>query len=199
MASAPVPRRSRWQAKAASQPELFSRFPEVVTGEDPELKRGKVQAGKSARWHTPTSFTSRRCCGGHGGHLVPWSLFVSHTFTPGSSPVSACFLVIPIRHPNRSPRFALKPHPDIFLLAMQRMNARLGLGLEPRECIVYEDSEYGMQAGQAAGMHTFVIPDPNFTAEERKVRFGEGNILDRIDAADLAALGLPALAEEQPT
>ena len=39
-----------------------------------------------------------------------------------------------------------KPFPDIYLKAAEL------LGLEPRECIVFEDSPTGAQAGIAAGM-----------------------------------------------
>jgi HAD superfamily hydrolase (TIGR01509 family) len=41
-----------------------------------------------------------------------------------------------------------KPHPDLFLLAAST------LGVEPRECIVIEDSATGVTAGLAAGMLT---------------------------------------------
>jgi beta-phosphoglucomutase len=41
-----------------------------------------------------------------------------------------------------------KPFPDIYLLAAQR------LGVEPRNCIVFEDSPVGAAAGKAAGMRT---------------------------------------------
>lgn len=46
-----------------------------------------------------------------------------------------------------------KPFPDIFLLASER------LGLEPAECIVFEDSKNGVKAGHAAGCYTIMIPD----------------------------------------
>lgn len=39
-----------------------------------------------------------------------------------------------------------KPEPDVFLLAAERMGAR------PSACLVYEDSDLGIQAAQAAGM-----------------------------------------------
>jgi HAD superfamily hydrolase (TIGR01509 family) len=41
---------------------------------------------------------------------------------------------------------APKPAPDIFLTAAQR------LGMEPYRCIVYEDSDLGIQGAIAAGM-----------------------------------------------
>lgn len=39
-----------------------------------------------------------------------------------------------------------KPEPDLFLLAAQQM------GVAPSECIVYEDSDLGLEAAQRAGM-----------------------------------------------
>lgn len=41
-----------------------------------------------------------------------------------------------------------KPHPDIFLCAAER------LGVNPRNCIVFEDSFAGVEAARAAGMRT---------------------------------------------
>ncbi|MFJ8842356.1 HAD family hydrolase [Streptomyces cyaneofuscatus] len=42
-----------------------------------------------------------------------------------------------------------KPAPDLFLHAAQRM------GVRPEACAVVEDSQYGLQAARAAGMHAF--------------------------------------------
>ena len=39
-----------------------------------------------------------------------------------------------------------KPSPDIFLLASER------LGVKPKDCLVYEDSDEGLQASLTAGM-----------------------------------------------
>jgi len=39
-----------------------------------------------------------------------------------------------------------KPAPDLFLLAAERM------GVEPYKCIVYEDSDAGLEAARRAGM-----------------------------------------------
>jgi len=39
-----------------------------------------------------------------------------------------------------------KPHPEVFLRAADQ------LGIEPRFCVVFEDSYTGVQAGLAAGM-----------------------------------------------
>ena len=42
-----------------------------------------------------------------------------------------------------------KPAPDLFLHAASRM------GTEPADCVVVEDSRYGVQAARAAGMDVF--------------------------------------------
>jgi HAD superfamily hydrolase (TIGR01509 family) len=46
-----------------------------------------------------------------------------------------------------------KPNPDIYLLAVKK------LGLNPEECIAFEDSENGARAAIAAGLKVVVVPD----------------------------------------
>jgi beta-phosphoglucomutase family hydrolase len=47
-----------------------------------------------------------------------------------------------------------KPAPDAFLLAAAR------LGVAPEDCLVFEDSELGIQAAKAAGMASVLVPTP---------------------------------------
>ena len=47
-----------------------------------------------------------------------------------------------------------KPAPDIFLAAAQ------DLGAPPAECLVFEDSPFGVEAARAAGMQVIALPDP---------------------------------------
>ena len=42
-----------------------------------------------------------------------------------------------------------KPHPDLFLEAAKRMS------VSPSQCVVIEDSEVGVEAARAGGMHCF--------------------------------------------
>ena len=49
--------------------------------------------------------------------------------------------------------FGGKPSPDLFLLASER------LGIEPEDCLVFEDSEHGVIGAVAAGMSAVVVPD----------------------------------------
>lgn len=46
-----------------------------------------------------------------------------------------------------------KPEPDLFLETAAR------LGVQPPECVVLEDSEYGLQAARHAGMTPILVPD----------------------------------------
>jgi HAD superfamily hydrolase (TIGR01509 family) len=45
-----------------------------------------------------------------------------------------------------------KPHPEPYLCAVER------LGVDPRRCLVIEDSERGLRAATAAGLACWVIP-----------------------------------------
>jgi beta-phosphoglucomutase family hydrolase len=47
-----------------------------------------------------------------------------------------------------------KPHPEPFLLAADR------LGVNPKDCLVFEDTEMGIQAATAAGMASVRVPAP---------------------------------------
>ena len=48
-----------------------------------------------------------------------------------------------------------KPAPDGFLLAAER------LGVEPRDCLVFEDTELGIEAATSAGMASVRVPMPS--------------------------------------
>jgi HAD superfamily hydrolase (TIGR01509 family) len=47
-----------------------------------------------------------------------------------------------------------KPHPEAFLLAASK------LGVDPESCLVFEDTEMGIQAATSAGMFSVKIPPP---------------------------------------
>ncbi|MDB6118587.1 MAG: yqaB 1, partial [Verrucomicrobiaceae bacterium] len=44
-----------------------------------------------------------------------------------------------------------KPAPDMFLLAAERM------GVNPKDCLVFEDGQSGLDAAKAAGMETVFV------------------------------------------
>jgi pseudouridine-5'-monophosphatase len=65
-----------------------------------------------------------------------------------------------------------KPAPDIFFVAAER------LGMQPEDCVVFEDSVLGVEAVKNAGMGAVAVPDARMdTNDFNKADF----ILDRID------------------
>ena len=58
-----------------------------------------------------------------------------------------------------------KPHPEGFLLALQKLNKTCRPPIAANECIVIEDSHWGLQAGKAAGMHTIAVTN-SYDAEK---------------------------------
>jgi HAD superfamily hydrolase (TIGR01509 family) len=55
---------------------------------------------------------------------------------------------------------AAKPAPDIFLVAARR------LGVDPKDCLVFEDSPFGVTAAKAAGMYAVAVPDSHMPIEQ---------------------------------
>lgn len=66
-----------------------------------------------------------------------------------------------------------KPAPDVFLLAAKR------LGVEPRDCYIFEDSPNGIRAGYSAGMKCIGVPDlADFDSEVKALMTAELTSLD---------------------
>ena len=67
-----------------------------------------------------------------------------------------------------------KPNPDIFLAALESVNvgcrARREREVKPEECLVFEDSVPGVEAGRRAGMRIVWVPHPElFGVMENRV------------------------------
>jgi pseudouridine-5'-monophosphatase len=65
-----------------------------------------------------------------------------------------------------------KPAPDIYLLALQSLNSTT-VGSDkkpilPEECLVFEDSVIGVEAGRRAGMRVVWVPHPDMAVEYRE-------------------------------
>ena len=50
-----------------------------------------------------------------------------------------------------------KPDPEGFLLAMERLGKKMNEPVIPGQCVVIEDSHWGLEAGRAAGMRTVAV------------------------------------------
>ena len=61
-----------------------------------------------------------------------------------------------------------KPAPDIYLVALQSLNSAadaMEKAILPEECLVFEDSVVGVEAGRRAGMRVVWVPHKDVLAE----------------------------------
>ena len=58
-----------------------------------------------------------------------------------------------------------KPDPEGFLLTLQRLNENREEAITGNQCIVIEDSHWGLEAAKAAGMHTIAVTN-SYDAEQ---------------------------------
>lgn len=68
-----------------------------------------------------------------------------------------------------------KPNPEIYLTAMNRM------GLSSHECMVIEDSPYGLEAGKNAGMVTVARRDDHFGLDQSRADYIVDSLSDLSD------------------
>ncbi|KAI1090275.1 HAD-like protein [Rostrohypoxylon terebratum] len=89
-----------------------------------------------------------------------------------------------------------KPLPDIYLLALKTINDSLGEGEEPitpEECLVFEDSVPGVEAGRRAGMRVVWCPHPmlkkEYEGREPEILAGRMGEAGQIDVHQLGEIG----------
>jgi len=80
-----------------------------------------------------------------------------------------------------------KPHPEGFLLALQKLNKTCHPPIAANECIVIEDSHWGLQAGKAAGMHTIAVTN-SYDAEQLTIAEKIVTHLNKLTINDLQQL-----------
>lgn len=95
----------------------------------------------------------------------------------------------------RIPKGRGKPAPDIYLLALRMINESLSAGEKPvtaEECLVFEDSVLGVEAGRRAGMRVVWAPHPelavHYQGKEREIlaaRTGDGGLEDLHELGEL--------------
>lgn len=89
-----------------------------------------------------------------------------------------------------------KPLPDIFLLALKTINDSLPQGetpITPEECLVFEDSVPGVEAGRRAGMRVIWCPHPmlkkEFAGREEDVLAGRTGEAGDVDLHQVGEVG----------
>ncbi|KAK4466196.1 HAD-like domain-containing protein [Cladorrhinum samala] len=88
-----------------------------------------------------------------------------------------------------------KPLPDIYLLALKTINDSLPDGekpITPEECLVFEDSVPGVEAGRRAGMRVVWVPHPmlkkEYEGREGEVLAGQTKEAGEIDLHQLGEI-----------
>ncbi|KAI1075754.1 HAD-like protein [Whalleya microplaca] len=88
-----------------------------------------------------------------------------------------------------------KPLPDIYFLALKTINDSLELGekpITPEECLVFEDSVPGVEAGRRAGMRVVWCPHPmlkkEYEGREREILAGKMGEAGGVDEHHLGEL-----------
>lgn len=77
-----------------------------------------------------------------------------------------------------------KPHPEGFLLALKKLTERLSGSLTAKQCIVIEDSHWGLKAAKAADMHAIAVTN-TYDADQLA---GADKVVDRLDRLTLPDL-----------
>jgi len=80
-----------------------------------------------------------------------------------------------------------KPNPEGFLLALQRLNEERENPILADECIVIEDSHWGLEAAKAAGMHTIAVTN-SYAADQLAMAEKIVTRLDELSIGDLRRL-----------
>ncbi len=174
---------------------------------------------KLKRAHTKTS-GSGRLSPGRGNHKVRLAVATSShgkNFEIKTARMKDMFSTFPERHiivgdDCRIPKGRGKPLPDIYLLALQSLNETLvaeGEGerpIDPEECLVFEDSVPGVEAGRRAGMRVVWVPHPGllevYKGREEEVLAGKTgehkeDDLDHMEGTPLAGSpGQPGALED---
>ncbi|MHC4345771.1 MAG: HAD family hydrolase, partial [Planctomycetota bacterium] len=80
-----------------------------------------------------------------------------------------------------------KPHPDGFVLTLERLNEKRESPISAGQCVVIEDSHWGLEAARAAGMHTVAITN-SYDADQLSMAEKVINHLDELDISELESL-----------
>ena len=80
-----------------------------------------------------------------------------------------------------------KPYPEGFILSLQKLNETCSPPIAANECIIIEDSHWGLQAGKDAGMHTVAVTN-SYDAEQLSLAEKIVSHLNELTITDLQQL-----------
>jgi len=82
-----------------------------------------------------------------------------------------------------------KPHPEPFLLTLEKLNEKQQTPIQANQCVVVEDSHWGLQSAKAAGMHTIAVTN-SYDAEQLSLAEKIVDNLNQLTINDLQQLCL---------
>jgi beta-phosphoglucomutase len=80
-----------------------------------------------------------------------------------------------------------KPAPDGFLVTLEKLNEKPDKPIKANQCVVVEDSRWGLEAAKAAGMHTVAVTN-SYAADELSLAEIVMNSLSELKMEDLHSL-----------
>lgn len=80
-----------------------------------------------------------------------------------------------------------KPHPEGFLITLKKLNGVVVSPILPGQCIVIEDSHWGLEAAKKAGMHTIAVTN-SYDAVQLSMAEKIVTRLDELNMDDLRKL-----------
>jgi beta-phosphoglucomutase len=80
-----------------------------------------------------------------------------------------------------------KPHPEGFLLTLQKLNNNRKSPITAEQCVVIEDSHWGLEAARAAKMHTVAVTN-SYDADQLSLAEKIVTRLDELSMTDLQRL-----------
>jgi beta-phosphoglucomutase len=80
-----------------------------------------------------------------------------------------------------------KPDPEGFLLALKLLNKKTNQPIKPQDCIVIEDSHWGLEAARNAGMHPLAVTN-TYSADQLNPADKVIENLSELSISDLHAL-----------
>ena len=80
-----------------------------------------------------------------------------------------------------------KPAPDGFLITLEKLNEKAHELIKANQCVVIEDSRWGLEAAKSAGMHTVAVTN-SYGADELKLAEIVVDSLSELTIDDLRGL-----------
>jgi beta-phosphoglucomutase len=71
-----------------------------------------------------------------------------------------------------------KPDPEGYLMALAKLNQNASAPITANQCVVIEDSHWGLEAAAAAGMHSVAVTN---TYSRSELEQGRRKVVDRLD------------------